>query len=165
MCDQREPYSRIRASDEIGATYERGEQPSQHQGIPCHLPDYFVPREWRDKKSMLHPYGKYYYGCLSSHIPHDAWKSIATAESPTRRYTAHSTIGHVPTRRLTTLRFLSTYQPIPTSHQFSAPMSTRTYAKRWIPQNLLKTLDIEKKGKRYTNILIVRISVKVSKTE
>ena len=26
MCDQREPYLRIRASDEIGATYERGEQ-------------------------------------------------------------------------------------------------------------------------------------------
>lgn len=55
-------------------------------------------------------------------------KSIATAESPTRRYTSCSTIGHVPRRRCTTFRSLPRYPPSATSPQFRPPTTTRICA-------------------------------------
>lgn len=41
------------------------------------------------------------------HIVHELWKSVTIVAIPTTTYTAHSTIGQVPRRRLTTLRFIS----------------------------------------------------------
>lgn len=91
-----------------------------------------------------HRYSKSVYECVSLQRVHVDWKSMTIAESPTKRYTPRSTIGHVPRARFTMFKFISAYHPTATSHQFSAPTSTRTYAKRCIPQSLLKILYIEK---------------------
>ena len=40
ICDQRESYSRMRASDEVGATYEKGKQSMLGEG------SYGMPKGW-----------------------------------------------------------------------------------------------------------------------